>query len=39
MPSSTFRDRFRELRRAAGVVFFLRGSIGHGPLEFPNGMI
>ncbi|RVG22251.1 hypothetical protein CN233_31935 [Sinorhizobium meliloti] len=33
------RLNFEDLRRVDGVICLLRGSIGYGPLEFPDGMI
>jgi hypothetical protein len=33
------RLNFEELRRIDGVVCFLRGGAGYGPLEFPDGII
>lgn len=33
------RLNFEDLRRVDGVIGLLRGSIGYGPLEFPDGMI
>jgi hypothetical protein len=33
------RLNFEELRRVDGVVCFLRGGAGYGPLEFPDGII